>query len=92
MPREWTDEEVSEEISKAVQIVREDRIDTLIRNRLSTPSPNPGDTKDKAPESGGNTSDDNNGGDTQPKRKSLWWGEIDELSGRLSSANAGKGA
>lgn len=92
MPREWTDEEVSEEISKAVQIVREDRIDTLIRNRLSAPSSNSDDTKDKAPASGGNTSDDSSGGNTQPKRKSLWWGEIDELSSRLSSSNAAKGA
>jgi hypothetical protein len=85
MAREWTDDEVQKEISEAVQIVREDRIDTLIRNRLSTTPANPDDKKDKAPESGGNP-DDNSGGNAPAKRKSLWWGETDDLS-----ANASKG-
>ena len=75
MPKEWTDEEVQEEINKAVQIVREDRIDTLIRNRLSAPSSDPGNTKDKAPESGSGDSGGNP--DPSPKRKSLWWGDAE---------------
>jgi len=78
MPKEWTDEEVQEEINKAVQIVREDRIDTLIRNRLSAQPSNSDDTKDKAPESGDGTSKDNGGNpDPSPKRKSLWWGDTE---------------
>jgi hypothetical protein len=70
MPKEWTDEEVQKEISEAVQIVREDRIDALIRRRLSAESANPNDStngdKNAPPPSSGDNS--------PPKRKSLWWG------------------
>lgn len=76
MAREWTDEEVAAEISKAVQIVREDRIDTLIRNRLSAPNPDKDGKENNPPPSSGNTGNDT-GGNTSTKRKSLWWGETD---------------
>lgn len=72
MAKEWTDEEVAAEISKAVQIVREDRIDTLIRNRLSAPSGQKDDGKNDPPSSGGN--DDNSSG---KKKGSLWWGSTE---------------
>ncbi len=73
MAKEWTDDEVQAEINKAVQIVREDRIDTLIRNRLSPPSNDPNDKKnDPPPSSGGN------GGNPSTKKKGLWWGDNSE--------------
>lgn len=88
MAKEWTDDEVAAEISKAVQIVREDRIDTLIRSRLSAPpNPNPG-TENKPPPSSGNPDTDPSG-NPAPKRKSLWWGE-QELSAKASEAHYGK--
>jgi hypothetical protein len=67
--KEWTDEEVQKEISEAVQIVRADKIDALIRMRLSTKSDNENGDKNNPPPSGG--------GDNNPpiaKKKSLWWG------------------
>ena len=76
MAKEWTDEEVSQAISEAVQIVREDRIDTLIRNRLSAPSANPNNPEGNTPPKSGGTNDGDGGNPT--KRKSLWWGEIDD--------------
>lgn len=69
MAREWTDEEVQKEISEAVQIVRADKIDSLIRMRLSTKPDNENGDKNNPPPSGGN------GGDPPGKKKgSLWWG------------------
>lgn len=76
MAKEWTDEEVQDEINKAVQIVREDRIDTLIRNRLSAPSGNPNDKENNPPPSSGNSGNDNSGNPTSKKR-SLWWGDTE---------------
>jgi hypothetical protein len=76
MAKEWTDEEVAEEIGKAVQIVREDRIDTLIRNRLSATPNNPPNPENNPPPSSGNPSNDNPG-DTGKKKGSLWWGTED---------------
>jgi len=77
MAKEWTDEEVQKEISEAVQIVREDRIDTLIRNRLSAPPSNSDKPENNPPPPSGSTND-GNGGNPPVKRKSLWWGEIDD--------------
>lgn len=79
MPKEWTDEEVADEINKAVQIVRADKIDTLIRNRLSTTSNNPPNPENNPPPSGGNPNPDNGGNPATggKKNKSLWWGEVD---------------
>lgn len=68
MPKEWTDEEVQKEISEAVQIVRADKIDALIRSRLSPQSNPENDDKGNPPPSG----DDNN--PSADKKKSLWWG------------------
>jgi hypothetical protein len=67
--KEWTDEEVSKAISEAVQIVRADKIDALIRMRLSSKPDNENGDKNNPPASGGN--DDN---PSTPKKKSLWWG------------------
>lgn len=76
MTREWTDDEVSAEIAKAVQIVREDRLEQFLRTRFKvaeenhqspkpdgpTPPP-PKKVKDDSPEK------------QPPARKSIWWGE-----------------
>jgi hypothetical protein len=67
--KEWTDDEVQSAISEAVQIVRADKIDALIRSRLSTPPTKENGDGNTPPPSGGN--DDN---PPTPKRKSLWWG------------------
>lgn len=72
MGREWTDEEVQKEISDAVQIVRADKIDTLLRNRLSAPSPDPANPTNNPPPSSDNSGNSDPGNST--KRKSLWWG------------------
>jgi hypothetical protein len=69
MGKEWTDEEVSAEIAKAVQIVREDRIDTLIRSRLSAQPPEKNGTENNPPPSGDGNNPANPG-----KKKGLWWG------------------
>lgn len=78
MPKEWTDEEVQEEINKAVQIVREDRIDTLLRNRLSAPIPDKNGTENNPPPSGSGDGNPNPGGNpTGTKKRSLWWGDTE---------------
>lgn len=79
MPKEWTDEEVQKAISEAVQIVRADKIDTLIRNRLSAPPANPDNKSDKESPPSGNADNDGGNPNDAPaaKRRSLWWGEIE---------------
>ncbi len=70
MPKEWTDDEVKAEIAAAIQIVREDKIDSLIRRRLS-PAPNdPNNPGTNPPPPGGNNPNPN----PSAKRGSLWWG------------------
>ena len=76
MAREWTDEEVQKEISDAVQIVRADKIDTLLRNRLSAPSPNPNDPSNNPPSSSGDPGNPNPG-NPPTKNRSLWWGNTE---------------
>ena len=75
MPREWTDDDVLEEINKAVQIVREDRMDKLLRSRLSPPKPenDPTDPPETDPTRKPPPKKDKP--ETPPVRKSLWWGE-----------------
>ena len=81
MTKEWTDEEVAEEISKAVQIVQSDKMYTLIRDRLPAPSANPNDPKNDPPKSGNDPNNDNGGnpnpGGNPTKKRSLWWGETE---------------
>jgi hypothetical protein len=72
MAKEWTDDEVSKEIADAVQIVREDRIETMLRKHLSPKTDNDG--RSDPPPSGGNNADPNG---APPKKKSLFWGEIE---------------
>lgn len=77
MGKEWTDEEVQKEISDAVQIVRADKIDALIRNRLSANPANPPNPSDNPPPPSGN-GDPSNPGNPDPnvkKRGSLFWGD-----------------
>lgn len=72
MPKEWTDEEIMEQINNAVQIVREDRFETFVRGRLSTPN-DPNSSTGTPPPPGGNPN--------PPKpKKSLWWGETEPQS------------
>lgn len=74
MAKEWTDDEVSAEIAKAVQIVREDRLEQFLRTRFKAteetqppapkgPTPPPAKVKEKGPD------------DPPPARKSIWWGQ-----------------
>lgn len=72
MAREWTDDEVKKEIAEAIQIVREDRLETFIHRRF-TPATNDQNTNPNAPPSGGG----GNPTDTPKKGKSLWWGETE---------------
>jgi hypothetical protein len=73
MAKEWTDEEVTAAISEAVAIVREDRIDALIRKRLSDSPANPND-----PGNAGNSGDGNpNPNPANKKKGSLWWGDTE---------------
>jgi hypothetical protein len=76
MPKEWTDDEVQKQISEAVQIVREDRIDALLRRRLSAPSANENGGKDNTPPISGSSDNSGKDSDGNPvaKKKSLWWG------------------
>jgi hypothetical protein len=71
--KEWTDDEVQKAIGEAVQIVREDRIDALIRSRLSAQPTKENEDKNTPPPSG------SDGDNNIPKKKSLWWG-TEELS------------
>lgn len=82
--KEWTDEEVQKAISEAVQIVRADKIDALIRRRLATESSNENGDKDNPPPSG-----DGNNPSGPGKKKSLWWG-TEELSASANSASKRK--
>jgi hypothetical protein len=75
MAKEWDDDAVKALISESVQIVREDRIDALLRKRLTPPNPNPDDKTDDTGDKGNGNPD--NGGDGNKKRKSLWWGETE---------------
>lgn len=72
MGKEWTDEEVAEEIKNAVAIVREDRFEAFVRSRT-------GQTNDNPPSGNGQSDNGGNGGgnDNPPPKKgrSLWWGE-----------------
>ena len=67
MAKEWTDEEVSAEIAKAVGIVREDRFEKFVRGKLGTPAPGNGPPAPPAK--------DEPTGDLKPPRKGLWWGD-----------------
>lgn len=75
MAKEWDDDAVKALISESVQIVREDRIDALIRKRLTTPTPNPNDKTDDSGDKGNGNS--GNPLDPPAKRKSIFWGEVD---------------
>lgn len=68
MPKEWTDEEVQKEIAEAIQIVREDRLETFLRNRFANPTTDP-NANPNPPASGGN------GNPTDKPKKGLWWGD-----------------
>jgi hypothetical protein len=71
MSKEWTDDEVSNEIAEAVRIVREDRFEAFVRGRVPTTDDNNG--RKDPPASGGNNPDPNGG--PPKKKKSLFWGE-----------------
>lgn len=70
MAREWTDEEVKKEIADAVQIVREDRLESFLRKRF-TPTNDPDNPPPTPPPSNG---------DNPPatKKRGLWWGDAAE--------------
>lgn len=71
MAREWTDEEVQKEIREAVQIVREDRIDKMLRTKFGSSSNDPANPPTNPPTSGGNPNPNDK------KKKSIWWGETE---------------
>jgi len=69
MPKEWTDEEVQAEISAAVAIVREDRFEKFVRDKVGgSGSGDPG-KGDKTPPPA------KEGGNPPPTKRSLWWGD-----------------
>jgi hypothetical protein len=73
MAKEWTDEEVKQEIQEAVAIVRADRLEKDIRARFAPPPNDQGNPQNVPPNSGSN--DPQNGNGDQPKKKrSLFWG------------------
>jgi hypothetical protein len=72
MAKEWSDEEVQNEIKEAIAIVREDRFEKFARSRIAPVDP----AKSNAPPSGGTNEDPNAG--APKKSKSIFWGEIDD--------------
>jgi hypothetical protein len=68
MGKEWTDEEVQEEIRNAVSIVRADRFERDIRSRFTTADNGKNDPPNAPPPSSGN------GTENVKKKKSLFWG------------------
>lgn len=76
MGKEWTDEEVSQEIANAVAIVREDRFEAFVRGLSSKTTNDQGSGNAGSGNAGsGNSNDGGTGGDK--KKKSLWWGETE---------------
>lgn len=76
MAKEWTDDEVRQEIADAVRIVREDRFEGFVRGLVGRPagdvsSSDSGKDEVKSPPRGQQVD-----GATVTKKKSLWWGEL----------------
>jgi hypothetical protein len=78
MAKEWTDEEVKQEIADAVRIVREDKFEGFVRQLVGRPAGSVTvDDKDsgkgevKSPPRGAPVE-----GATATKKRSLWWGEL----------------
>lgn len=71
MGKEWTDEEVAEEIRNAVKIVAEDRLFKGLSDRLGS----------QANQSGSGTGNTPNpppsSGSDAPKKRGLWWGDTE---------------
>lgn len=72
MAKEWSDDEVQNEIREAIAIVREDRFERFVRERQTQTD----SIKNVPPPSGGTNQDPNAG--TPKKSKSLFWGEVPE--------------
>lgn len=70
--KEWSDDEVKAEIAAAIAIVREDRFEAFVRNKV-------GQTNDNPPGGDGKPGDNGNGGGNpdpaSKKSRSLWWGD-----------------
>ena len=75
MPKQWTDDEVSEEIKNAVAIVREDRFEAFVRGMQGKTNSDPNSGNDQSGNAG--NGDGNNSAETK-KKKSLWWGDSAE--------------
>lgn len=73
MAREWTDDEVKKEIAEAVQIVREDRLETFIRGRFASTNNDPNNNPNTPTDSGGGNPTDTG----QKPKKGLWWGDTE---------------
>lgn len=76
MAKEWTDEEVQAEIAAAVAIVREDRFEGFVRGLLGKPNDSSDNGSDPKSPPRGNPVE----GATNPKKRSLWWGDLSESS------------
>jgi hypothetical protein len=78
MAKEWTDEEVRQEIADALRIFREDKFEKFVRSKIGpvTPGDNNGDDKTPPTPPRG----DKQEGATAPKKRSLWWGDLNEQS------------
>lgn len=71
MAKEWTDEEVQNEIREAIRIVREDRFETFVRGRIAPPS---NDQNGNGNPPTNNPPPPNGAPGSEPKKKSLFWG------------------
>ena len=76
MAKEWTDEEVTQQIKEAVEIVREDRLESFLRGRFGAPSNDPNGGNDPSKNDGKDGGNPNPDGSSNKKR-SLWWGETE---------------
>ena len=76
--REWTDEEVQEEIRNAVKIVAEDREKAQYLELHSRFGPKPDDPPADPGKTPPPAKDTPPKDDDKPKRRSLWWGERTE--------------
>lgn len=80
MAKEWTDEEVQEEIRKAFSIFREDHIVKSIRGleeKLSGLAGKRSDTSDSDAGEGDPPPVKDKPSEGNKPRKSVWWGELD---------------
>lgn len=72
--KEWNDDDVKAEIAAAVAIVREDKFEAFVRNRIGASPSDQNGGKDQS----GNSGNGNGNDPTAPKKsKSIFWGDTE---------------